>query len=263
MNGILVATLIIVLVGAVLGLALVTASKKFYVEVDDRVVKVRECLRGSNCGACGYAGCDAVAEAIVKGEARLDACPGNSTENIAKMAAILGKESIDPDPQYAYIRCNGNCGATKPKANYVGISDCRAAVLSGLPFMGCEYGCLGLGSCAKVCPQGAIEVKDGVAVVNRNKCIGCGLCQKTCPKGLVEMHDRTATVAVRCSNKSKGAAVRKICTNGCIGCGICAKQCEQGAITVANNLATVDHDKCVGCGKCMEKCPTKAIQFIQ
>ena len=101
MQGIIVATLVIGVVGLVLGLALVTASKKFYVEVDDRVTRVRECLRGANCGACGYAGCDAVAEAIVKGEARVDACPGNGSENIAKIAAILGKESVDQDPQGA------------------------------------------------------------------------------------------------------------------------------------------------------------------
>lgn len=98
MQGILIATLVVGVVGLVLGLALVTASKKFYVETDERVTQVRECLRGANCGACGYAGCDAVAEAIVKGEARVDACPGNSTENIARIAAILGKEAIDHGP---------------------------------------------------------------------------------------------------------------------------------------------------------------------
>ena len=199
MQTVIISTLVIALVGLVLGLALVTASKKFYVEVDDRVTRVRECLRGSNCGACGYAGCDAVAEAIVKGEARVDACPGNSTENIAKIAAILGKEAIDQDPQCAYVQCAGTCEATKAKAQYVGIDDCRAAVLSGLSFMSCEYGCLGLGSCVKVCPQGAISIKDGIAVVNPRLCVGCGLCAKTCPKGIIGMHDRTTKVAVRCS----------------------------------------------------------------
>ena len=263
MQGILIATLVVGVVGLVLGLALVTASKKFYVETDERVTQVRECLRGANCGACGYAGCDAVAEAIVKGEARVDACPGNSTENIAKIAAILGKEAIDQDPQVAYVRCAGTCEATKAKASYVGLQDCRAAVLSGgLGFMSCDYGCIGLGSCVKVCPQGAISIKDGIAVVNPRLCVGCGLCAKTCPKGIIGMHDRTTKVAVRCSNKDKGPAVKKACSAGCIGCGICAKQCEQGAITVENNLSRVDPEKCVGCGKCVEKCPTKSIRFL-
>ena len=262
MQTVIISTLVIALVGLVLGLALVTASKKFYVEVDDRVTKVRECLRGANCGACGYAGCDAVAEAIVKGEARVDACPGNSTENIAKIAAILGKETIDQEPQCAYVQCAGTCEATRAKAAYVGISDCRAAVLSGLPYMSCEYGCLGLGSCVKVCPQGAISIKDGIAVVNPRLCVGCGLCAKTCPKGIIGMHDRSTKVAVRCSNKNKGPVVKKACSAGCIGCGLCVKQCEQGAITLENNLSRVDPEKCVGCGKCVEKCPTKSIRFL-
>ena len=159
MSLILISTLVVGLVGLVLGLALVTAGKKFYVEVDERIPQVRDCLRGSNCGACGYAGCDAVAEAIVKGEAHADACPGNSSENIAKIAAIMNIESVDQDPQVAYVQCAGTCNATKAKANYVGIHDCRAAALSGLPFMSCEYGCLGLGSCVKICPQGAITAR--------------------------------------------------------------------------------------------------------
>lgn len=262
MQVIVISVLVVGLVGLILGLALVTASKKFYVEVDDRVTKVRECLRGSNCGACGFAGCDAVAEAIVKGEARVDACPGNSSVNIAKIAAILGKEAIDQDPQVAYVQCAGDCNATKPRAEYVGLHDCRAAVLSGLPFMDCAYGCLGLGSCVKVCPQGAIRIENGIAVVNANKCVGCGLCSKTCPKGIIGMHDRTTKVAVRCSNKDKGPAVKKVCSSGCIGCGICVKQCENGAVVLENNVARVDPEKCVGCGKCVEKCPTKAMRFI-
>ena len=70
MQGILIATLVVGVVGLVLGLALVTASMKFYVETDERVTQVRECLRGANCGACGYAGCHDLAEALVKGEAK-------------------------------------------------------------------------------------------------------------------------------------------------------------------------------------------------
>ena len=263
MSGIVIATLVVGVVGLVLGLALVTASKKFYVEVDERIVQVRECLRGANCGACGFAGCDALAEAMVKGEARVDSCPGNSTENIAKIAAVLGKESVEQDPQVAVVRCAGTCNVTRPKANYVGISDCRAAVLSGgLGFMSCDYGCLGLGSCAAVCPEKAITIVDGVAHVDERKCVGCGLCAKTCPKRVIEMHERGAKVMVSCSNEDRGPAVKKACSVGCIGCGICVKQCEHGAVTVENNRAHVDYHKCVGCGKCVEKCPTKAIHFV-
>lgn len=262
MQEIIFATLAIGVIGLVIGLGLVTASKKFYVEEDDRVSRVRECLRGANCGACGYAGCDALAEAIVSGEAHMDACPGNSTENIAKIAAVLGKDSVSQNPQVACVRCSGTCDAAKMKAQYVGLQDCRAAVLNGLSFTGCANGCLGLGSCVKACPQGAISVVNGVAVVDRRKCIGCGLCEKTCPKHLIAMQDRKLSAAVICSSHEKGAAVKKNCSAGCIGCGICVKQCEHDAITLDKNLAQVDSDKCIACGKCAEKCPTKAIRLM-
>ena len=62
---ILIATLVVGIVGLIIGIALVFAGKKFYVEVDERETLVRECLPGNNCGACGYPGCDGVAAAIV------------------------------------------------------------------------------------------------------------------------------------------------------------------------------------------------------
>lgn len=259
---IVIATAVVAAVGVILGFALVLGGKKFHVDVDERVIQVRECLRGSNCGACGYAGCDAVAEAIVAGEARVDACPGNSTENIAKIAAILGKDAIDPDPQVAYVACSGTCEVTSNKANYIGIKDCRAAVLAGVSFASCDFGCLGFGSCADVCPEKAIIIKDGIAVVNQKRCIGCGLCAKTCPRGTIKMMDRASKVAVKCSSKDRGPAVKKICSAGCLACGLCAKQCPEGAVEMVNNLPKFDENKCIGCGKCIEKCPVKVIKAL-
>ena len=60
MNIILVTTLVIAVIGICVGAGLVFTSKKFAVEVDEREVAVREKLPGNNCGACGFAGCDAL-----------------------------------------------------------------------------------------------------------------------------------------------------------------------------------------------------------
>ena len=46
------------------GLLLAVASKVFAVKTDERLEKIRACLPGSNCGGCGYAGCDSLAAAI-------------------------------------------------------------------------------------------------------------------------------------------------------------------------------------------------------
>ena len=137
--------------------------------------------------------------------------------------------------------------------------DCRSAVLSGLNVTDCAFGCLGFGSCATVCPQDAIQVKDGVAIVNRKKCVGCGLCVKACPKGLIELVPESKRVSVRCSNHDRGPLVKKVCAVGCIGCGVCTRQCEHDAIHVEAGLAQVTYENCVQCGKCALKCPMKAI----
>ena len=56
---------LLAVLGILIGILLGVAGKVFAVETDERVVKVRECLPGNNCGGCGYPGCDGLAEAIV------------------------------------------------------------------------------------------------------------------------------------------------------------------------------------------------------
>ena len=106
------------------------------------------------------------------------------------------------------------------------------------------------------------HVKDGVAVVDREKCVACGRCVAECPNHLIELVPYRAPYRVACGSHAKGKAVRQACDAGCIGCGICVKQCEAGAITLTDQLAKIDYAKCTGCGKCAEKCPSKIIRKI-
>ena len=259
MQIIIVTTLVIAIVGIIVGAGLVYTGKKFYVEVDEREAAVRECLPGNNCGACGYAGCDAMAGAIARGEAPVNGCPVGGAPVAAKIGEIMGASAEAVERKVAFVRCKGTCEVTHNQGNYVGIMDCRAAVLSGMNVTDCGYGCLGFGSCVQVCPQDAIRVVDGVAVVNERKCVACGLCVKACPRGLIELVPETRRVRVQCSNKDRGPQVKQVCSAGCIGCMLCVKQCENDAIHVADNLAHVDYDKCVQCNKCADKCPAKVI----
>ena len=256
---IIITTLVITIVGIVVGAGLVYTGKRFHVEVDARESAVRECLPGNNCGACGYAGCDAMAAAIASGEAPVNGCPVGGAPVAEKIGAIMGSSAEAVERNVAFVRCKGSCEVTHNQGNYIGIRDCRSAVLSGLNVTECGYGCLGFGSCAAVCPQDAIRVVDGVAVVDRRKCVGCGLCVKACPKGLIELVPESKHVMVQCSNKDRGPLVKKVCSAGCIGCMLCTKQCETNAITVTDNLAHVNYAECVQCGKCAEKCPAKVI----
>ncbi len=259
MQGILVATVAVAVIGLLMGLLLITVDKKFKVEVDEKEIAVREYLPGNNCGACGFAGCDAMAAAIVKGEAPVNGCPVGGAPVAEKIAHVMGVEADETERMVAFVKCSGDCEHVEHRANYVGIHDCASAVASGLTPWSCDYGCLGFGTCVKACPFGAITVTDGVAAVDRAKCRACGKCVAACPKHLIELIPDKAAYAVRCSNKDRGPAVKKICSAGCIGCRICEKQCEAGAVHVENNISHIDYEKCVGCGKCAEKCPVKVI----
>ncbi len=259
MSTIIITAAVITVVGLIVGIALVYTGKKFHVDVDPREAAVRECLPGNNCGACGYAGCDAMAAAIAKGEAPAGGCPVGGQSVADKIGAIMGVSADATVRKIAFVKCKGSCDVTRNQANYIGVKDCRSAVLSGLNVADCEYGCLGYGSCVAACHNDAIKVNNGVAEVNRSKCVGCGLCAKACPKGLIELIPATSFVAVQCSNKDRGPQVKKVCSAGCIGCMICMRQCENDAIHVENNLAKIDYEKCTQCGKCVAKCPVKVI----
>lgn len=178
---ILIATLAVGVIGLVLGAALVATGKKFHVETDPREAAVRELLPGNNCGACGYAGCDAVAAAIVKGEAPANACPVCSSGKAEQIASVMGVEAQGLERRVALVRCGGDCEKASVISRYTGVANCRAAALAGLNPWACPYGCLGFGSCVEVCQYDAIHVVDGVAVVDSSKCVGCGKCGEKCP----------------------------------------------------------------------------------
>ena len=101
---ILIATVMIVVIGIIVGAGLVYTGKKFYVPVDEREAAVRECLPGNNCGACGYAGCDAMAAAIAAGEAPVNGCPVGGNPAAEKIAAIMGTEAGEVERNVAFVR---------------------------------------------------------------------------------------------------------------------------------------------------------------
>lgn len=86
----MVAAIILMLVlGAVLGLGLGIADKYLKVEVDKRVEKVTEMLPNYNCGGCGYAGCSGLAQALVDGEITTVACRPCKPERRQEIAEYL------------------------------------------------------------------------------------------------------------------------------------------------------------------------------
>ncbi len=257
---VLVPVLIILAIGAAMALLLTLAAKFFAVEVDERAVKIRDCLPGANCGACGFSGCDAYAQALADGVTeKTNLCVPGGDDAARGIAEVLGVEAEDVVEMVAYVACNGTCDVVGKKFDYDGQRTCRTANMTYSGDRICNFACLGYGDCVRVCPEHAITVENGVARVNPQACIGCGICTRECPNGIIHLIPDTVRVVVECSNHDKGAITRKACSNGCIGCMKCQKTCPHGAITVIDNLATIDYSKCTGCGACVEVCPVHCI----
>lgn len=259
---VLTAFAVVTLIGLVAALLLALASHFLSVKEDETVKRVRECLPGANCGACGYAGCDEYAKAVASGDAKTNLCIPGADAVAADVAKVLGVEALDVVEMMAFVNCNGTCEATSKAADYEGVQTCKGASMLYAGPNSCTYGCLGCGDCASVCPSNAICIEDSIARVNKNLCVGCGLCAKECPKYIISIIPLVAKVTVMCSSKDKGAVSRKKCKNSCIGCKKCELNCPQKAITVTDNIARIDYTKCNGCGLCAQNCVTKCIKVI-
>jgi len=247
-------------IGLLAALALGGAAKKFAVAVDPRELEILDVLSGANCGACGYPGCSAYAKAVANGEASPALCTPGGQGTIDKIAAIMGVAAEQAVPQVAVVVCQGDNRKAKSKYQYLGIQDCNAAQkLAGGPKT-CPGGCLGLGTCVRACPFGAIEITaDGLAVISRDKCTGCQKCVAVCPRQVIKMSPRVATVHVLCNSHDKGAEVRKYCEVGCIACQICKKSAPD-AYQIEGLLAQVVYEHHDQAAVAVAKCPTKCIR---
>jgi len=247
-------------IGLAAAAALGVAAKKFAVEVDPRELAILEALPGANCGACGQPGCSGYAKGVVDGSLPPNLCPPGGAELAVKLAKIMGIEAITSEPQVAVVLCQGDNTKATQKFRYLGLADCNAAQKLADGPKTCPGGCLGLGSCQRACPFGAIEMTaEGLAVISREKCTGCTKCVAVCPRQVIKMTPLTAVTHVLCNSHDKGAAVRKYCQVGCIACHICVKTVP-GAYVVEEFLARVDYTQSAQTEAAVEKCPTKCIR---
>ncbi|HOV50621.1 MAG TPA: RnfABCDGE type electron transport complex subunit B [Candidatus Cryosericum sp.] len=265
MNIILETALLSAVLGLLIGVALGFFHERFAVPTDPLVDQVRAILPGANCGACGFAGCDAYAVAVAHQKTTPDRCTTGGKKAGDQIAALLGLNSTAVD-QIAVLVCQGSNAKAAFKGEYAGTQTCRAAKITAGGTKLCQWSCIGLGDCTRVCPFDALHMgEDGLPHVDVAKCTGCGKCVDICPQSVLIKVPRAAKGAIPlCSNRNPvKSKVIGTCKTGCIKCEICVKECPEHAIRMERGLPVVDQNLCTSCGICVDKCPTKVFKLIE
>ena len=253
---VLASTIALVFLGIVFAVGLAYASGFCHVDTDPKVEGISEVLPQINCGACGFKGCFAYADAAATGEAATNLCLPGGQETAEEVAEIMGVEVEVAAPRRAVVHCQGGSQECPPRFEYNGVQDCLAASLVQGGPMACPDGCLGYGSCVAACPFDAITMtEDRLPQIDPAKCTACGICVKACPRGVIELLPMDCDVFLGCASQGKGRAVKDVCSKACIACRLCVKNTESGAITMDGNLPVIDYDKGRDFDAAIEKCP--------
>lgn len=120
-------------------------------------------LPQTQCGQCGFSGCQPYAEAIAAGHAGINQCPPGGDEVIAELARLLGRTVVPLNPAH---------GVAAPPA---------VALIN-------EPACIGCTLCIAACPVDAIVgARKLMHTVIAAECTGCALCIPPCPVDCIEL----------------------------------------------------------------------------
>jgi len=201
--------------GVVIGVVLAAASKIFYVYVDPKIEAVDEALPGANCGGCGYPGCSANAVAIVEGKSSPSSCVAGGPDVAVEVAQVMGVKVEVREPDFAKPGCYYGFHEADRKYLYDGINDCRAANILAGGSKVCPIGCIGLGTCVRSCPFGALSMgPENLPVVNEDLCTGCGTCERICPKHIITLSSATRRIVDEYETDECTAPCQRACPTG-------------------------------------------------
>jgi len=115
---------------------------------------------------------------------------------------LKNKDNSEKKIQRAIIHCASVPPAIGLRYNAVGYTECN---LQNMVFQGnisCIHGCLGLGSCARLCPNDAIIIQKGAVYIS-DACNGCGRCVHICPKQLITIVPVSNSKQITCAAEGK------------------------------------------------------------
>lgn len=252
-------------VGLAFGTLISLAHMKLKVWEDPRIDEVTDLLPGTNCGACGQAGCRAFAEALVAGKVQPATCTVMGPADIDEVAEYLGVEAGEANKRVARLLCAGGSDVAIQQAEYRGLQTCKAAVAVAGGGKGCAWGCLGLADCEIACDFDAIYMNAvGLPVVIPEKCTACGDCVEACPLDLFTLMPLEQKLIVQCKNLLEGEEAEAVCRVACNACGRCAADAAPGLIEMVNGLAVIDYSRNeLATPDAIARCPTGAIVWVE
>jgi electron transport complex protein RnfB len=252
-------------VGLTFGTLISVAHLKLRVWEDPRIDEVTDLLPGTNCGACGQAGCRAFAEALVAGNVQPATCTVMGPDDIAEVAEYLGVDAGEASKRVARLLCAGGSDVATQRAEYRGLQTCKAAVAVAGGGKGCAWGCVGLADCERSCDFDAIYMNAvELPVVIPEKCTACNDCVEACPLDLFTLMPMEQKLIVQCKNLLEGEEAEAVCRVACNGCGRCAADAAQGLIEMVNGLAVIDYEKNeLATPEAIGRCPTGAIVWVE
>lgn len=251
-------------VGLTFGSLIAAANRKLRVWEDPRIDALTDILPGANCGACGYAGCRAFAEAAVHGVVAPAGCTVMGESEREDVAALLGVAAGEANKRVARLLCAGGSHVAPKKAIYDGIESCAAAVAVSGGGKACPWGCVGLADCAVSCDFDAIRMNEfDLPEVDVDRCTACGDCVDACPLDLFVLMPLDHKLIVQCRNLLEGEAATDLCAVACNACGRCAADAP-GVVSMRGGLAIVDYEEIDRASPvAAARCPTGAIRWVE
>ncbi len=251
-------------VGLTFGTLIAIANRKLYVWEDPRIDQLTDILPGANCGACGFAGCRAFAEAAIDGVVAPAGCTVMGELELEDVAVMLGVDVGDADKVVARLLCAGGTDVAPRKAMYDGIESCAAAVAVSGGGKACAWGCVGLADCAVVCTFDAIRMNEvDLPVVDPVRCTACNDCVEACPLDLFVLMPMDHHLIVQCKNLLEGDSATAVCAVACNACGRCAQDAPR-VVEMRDGLAVVNYDMIeLADPSATARCPTGAIRWVE
>jgi len=263
-GAILVAVAVVGGVGLAFGTLIAVAYRKLYVEEDPRIDAVTDLLPGTNCGACGFAGCRAFAAGLVQGATQPANCTNMGVDGVNEVAHYLGVDAGEAVRRVARLLCAGGAHVAVQQAEYRGLQSCAAAATVAGGGKGCSWGCLGLADCEVACTFGAIAMnRFGLPVVDPARCTACNDCVEACPKDLFVLMPLHRKLLVQCRSELEGDEAEALCRVACTGCGKCALDAAPGLIEIRRGLAVIDPARDDLSPAAIARCPTNAIVWVE